>query len=73
MLMNYIMGKISKGVECSLDNCSNSAVKSISSKNVDSSEFPISLDSNKVYFCTEHYKLWKKSTKELRKSERARY
>ena len=73
MLMNYIMGKISKGIEGSLDNCSNSAVKSISSKNVDSSEFSISSDSNKVYFCTEHYKFWKKSTKELRKSERARY
>ena len=73
MIMNYIMGKISKGVECSLDNCSNSAVKSISSKNVDSSKFSISSDSHKVYFCTEHYKSWKKSTKELRKSERARY
>ena len=71
--MNYIMGKISKGVECSLDGCSSSAIRSISSKNVDSNEFSISSDSNKVYFCTEHYKLWKKSTKELRKSERARY
>ena len=71
--MNYIMGKISKGVECSLNDCSSSAIRSINSKNVDSNEFSISSDSNKVYFCTEHYKSWKKSTKELRKSERARY
>ena len=67
------MGKISKGVDCSVSNCTNSAVRSMSSKNVDSSEFSISSDSNKVYFCTEHYKSWKKSTKELSKSERARY
>ena len=71
--MNYIMGKISKGVECSLNDCSSSAIRSINSKNVDSNQFPTSSDSNKVYFCTEHYKSWKKSTKELRKSERARY
>tara|TARA_B100001765_G_C19241814_1_gene222849 strand:- start:202 stop:405 length:204 start_codon:yes stop_codon:yes gene_type:complete len=67
------MGKISKGVDCSVSSCTNSAMRSMSSKNVDSSEFSISSDSNKVYFCTEHYKSWKKSTKELRKSERARY
>ncbi len=71
--MNYIMGKIRKGVECSLNDCSSFAIRSINSKNVDSNEFSISSDSNKVYFCTEHYKSWKKSTKELRKSERARY
>ena len=71
--MNYIMGKISKGVECSLNDCSSSAIRSINSKNVDSEQFPVSSDSNKVYFCNEHYKSWKKSTKELRKSERARY
>ena len=53
------MGKISKGVDCSVSNCTNSAVRSMSSKNVDSSEFSISSDSNKVYFCTEHYKSWK--------------
>ena len=67
------MGKISKGVECSLNDCSSSAIRSINSKNVDSDQFPISSASNKVYFCNEHYKSWKKSTKELRKSERARY
>ena len=67
------MGKISKGVECSLNDCSSSAIRSINSKNVDSNQFPTSSDSNKVYFCNEHYKSWKKSTKELRKSERARY
>ena len=71
--MNYIMGKISKGVECSLNDCSSSAIRSINRKNVDSEQFPVSSNSNKVYFCTEHYKSWKKSTKELRKSERARY
>ena len=71
--MNYIMGKISKGVECSLNDCSSSAIRSINSKNGDSEQFPISSDSNKVYFCNEHYKSWKKSTKELRKTERARY
>ena len=61
--MNYIMGKISKGVECSLDGCSSSAIRSINIKNVDSNEFSISSDSNKVYFCNEHYKSWKNPLK----------
>lgn len=67
------MGKISKGIDCSIDSCDTLAKRSVSRKNLGSSDFSISSNSNRVYLCSEHYKSWKKSTKETRESERARY
>ena len=65
------MGKIQKGIVCSVDNCDNSAIRSKSKKSIDSDILSISSDANKAYLCKTHYKDWKKATKDSRKNERA--
>ena len=67
------MGKIQKGIVCSVDNCDNSAIRSKSKKSIDSDILSISSDANNAYLCKTHYKDWKKATKDSRKNERARY
>ncbi len=66
------MGKISKGVNCSVVGCSNKAEKSLSYERASlASSFSFSSKLRTVYLCKEHYKIWKKETKEIRELERA--
>ncbi|MBS7655646.1 hypothetical protein KEJ50_04000 [Candidatus Bathyarchaeota archaeon] len=67
------MGKVKKGVQCSVSNCNKPAVKSVSKEKL--SEFKLSSTSmtGRAYLCEEHYKMFKKKTKKMKKLEKWRF
>lgn len=68
------MGRVDKGVNCSVNGCENSAERSISgSKASMASDLVVNISNKRVYLCRQHYKDWKKATKEDRENERARW
>jgi hypothetical protein len=68
------MGRVDKGVSCSVNGCENSAERSISgSKASMASDLVVNTSNKRVYLCRQHYKEWKKATKEDRENERARW
>ena len=67
------MGKIDKGVACSVSGCKNTGERSISRQQLAGSGLSAGGDARRVYLCHEHYKVWKKSTKKDRDAERARW
>jgi len=68
------MGKVRKGVECSVHNCSNRAVKSMSLSNIPSSTgLQFRGEGEKIYLCEEHYKAVKKAIKKKIDLERERW
>lgn len=67
------MGKVSKGINCSAANCSNEAERSISKINMKTGSLTLNSESKRVYLCKSHYRDWKKSTKNDRNIERARF
>ncbi len=67
------MGKISKGVNCSIIGCSEKAIKSLSTSKVVSIDFQISSKHRRVYLCEKHYKEYKKKIKNKEKMEKWRY
>lgn len=67
------MGRVDKGVNCSVGGCANQAERSMSGTKASMAP-DLGLGSNKrVYLCRDHYKEWKKLTKEDRENERARW
>lgn len=56
------MGRIEKGVKCSVEGCENEAVRSISIENFEKSGLKLKLKegTKRVYLCKEHYKEYKK-------------
>jgi hypothetical protein len=68
------MGKVDKGVKCSVLGCNNQAERSLSySRASMANSLNLDKTSNKVYLCKEHYKIWKRETKEERTLERERW
>ena len=68
------MGRIDKGVNCSIQGCDQSADRSITdSKARMAPDLDIDSSGKRVYLCKAHYKEWKKATKEDRDNERARW
>ena len=67
------MGIISKGAKCSVSGCDKAGVRSLSTSKVEGTGLSISGASKKTVLCKEHYKEWKKATKDERDVERARY
>jgi len=66
------LGKVSKGVKCSVEGCEEPAVRSISAQKV-SHVLRISISRGRAYLCEKHYKEYKKLTREERRIERWRY
>jgi hypothetical protein len=66
------LGRVDKGVKCSVSGCGNKAVRSISAAKVRSSGFSIGTE-RRAYLCKEHYKEYKKKTKKDMQLERMRY
>jgi len=66
------MGKISKGVKCSVVGCDKSAVRSLPNEKVVASGLKIS-EERHVYLCRDHYKEFKKATKKDRMLDKWRY
>ena len=67
------MGRIEKGVKCSVSSCSRDAVRSISADKVKASGLSVSNNENRAYICKEHYKEYKKKTKKDKTLEKWRY
>tara|TARA_B100000029_G_scaffold260344_1_gene256822 strand:- start:681 stop:893 length:213 start_codon:yes stop_codon:yes gene_type:complete len=67
------MGIVSKGSTCNVDGCENSAVRSLNTKKIEDAGLRLTPSGKKSGLCKEHYKEWKKATKEDRSLERARY
>ena len=67
------MGIISKGSSCNVDGCDNDAVRSLNTKKVEEAGLRVSVSSKKAALCKEHYKEWKKETKDDRSLDRARF
>jgi hypothetical protein len=66
------MGKVSKGVKCSVAGCGEKAVKSISIQRIPSS-MKIEGSGRRAYLCEAHWKLLKKLTREQQKIEKMRH
>lgn len=67
------LGRVSKGVKCSVSGCSREAVRSLSNARVKSAGLNVSGDERRAYLCKEHYKEYKKKTKKEKMVERWRY
>jgi len=67
------MGIVSKGAKCDVSGCDNDGSRSLTTKKVEGTGLDISTSSKKTVLCKDHYKEWKKETKDDRALERARY
>lgn len=67
------MGIVSKGSKCNVDGCDSSAARSLNTKKVEDAGLRLNSSGKKSGLCKEHYKEWKKATKDDRSLERARY
>ena len=67
------MGIVSKGSPCNVQGCDGTAVRSLNTKKIEDAGLRLNSSGKKSGLCKEHYKEWKKATKEDRSLERARY
>lgn len=66
------MGKVSKGVKCSVIGCNESAVRSINKNKIMNSDIKTTGE-RQVYLCRVHYKDLKKTSKKQDDIERIRW
>jgi hypothetical protein len=68
------MGRVDKGVNCSIQGCDQTAQRSMSGSKA-SMALNLDLDSTskRIYLCKAHYREWKKATKIERENERSRW
>ena len=67
------MGIVSKGAQCNVDGCTNEGARSLNSAKVEQAGLRLKSSGKKAILCKEHYKEWKKESKDDRDLERARY
>ena len=67
------MGIVSKGAKCDVSGCNNDGARSLNTKKVEGAGLDISTSAKKTVLCKDHYKEWKKETKDDRALERARF
>jgi hypothetical protein len=68
-----LLGRIDKGVKCSVSGCGREAVRSVSTGKVKSAGLNVSSNEKRVYLCREHYKDFKKKTKKDKTIDKWRY
>jgi len=66
------MGKVSKGIKCSVVDCGEDAVRSLTGEKVDAAGLKIR-KARHVYLCRGHYKEFKKATRKDRMLNESRY
>jgi hypothetical protein len=66
------LGKIERGILCSVTGCKASAIRSISAGKVMGAGLKTDAE-RRAYLCKEHYKEYKKATKKDRTLEKLRY
>ena len=67
------MGVIAKGAKCNVSDCDNDGFRSLNTKKIEEAGLRVSSSGKKAALCKEHYKEWKKETKEERSLDRARF
>ncbi len=69
------MGRVKKGTHCSVRGCEAHAVKSVSLKDFKSVDtgLDVEAEGRRVYLCKEHYKIYKKLAKKVKRLERWRW
>ena len=66
------MGKIEKGVKCSVKRCKKPAVRSLSAEKVISAGVEVE-EGRRAYLCEGHYKEFKKKSKKAKMLEKWRH
>lgn len=66
------MGRVDKGVKCSVSGCGREAARSLSAEKVRSAGLNVGSE-RRAYLCKEHYKEYKKKTKKDKQLEKWRY
>jgi len=67
------LGRIAKGVKCSVSGCGKEAIRSISAEKVRSAGLKVGSGERRAFLCKEHYREFKKKTKKEKKVEQWRY
>ena len=67
------MGIVNKGAKCNVDGCDEDGVRSLNTKKVEDAGLRLDSSGKKSVLCKQHYKEWKKETKDARDLESARY
>jgi len=67
-----MLGKVAKGVKCSVTGCGNDAVRSLSTDKVKAAGLKVG-EARRAYLCRDHYKEFKKNTKQERVLEKWRH
>jgi len=67
------LGRVDKGVKCSVSGCSKEATRSLSTERVRSAGLNVGSSERRAYLCKEHYKEYKKKTKKEKMFEKWRY
>ncbi len=65
------MGKVGKGIKCSVIGCGNDAIRSVSPDDVSRAGLRVSM-SGRGYLCKDHYKEMKKKLRKDKQVERWR-
>jgi hypothetical protein len=66
------LGRVAKGVKCSVSSCGGEAVRSISAEKVRAAGLRVGSE-RRAYLCKAHYKEYKKKTKKDKQIEQWRY
>ncbi len=72
-MRHALLGRIDKGVKCSVSSCGREAVRSLSSQKAKSAGLNVGSGEKRAYLCREHYKELKKKTKKDKTLEKWRY
>jgi len=67
------MGVVSKGAKCNVEGCENDGARSINTTKVENASLRVNSTGKKSVLCKEHYKEYKKESKDDRELERSRY
>jgi len=67
------LGRVNKGVKCSVAGCSREAARSLSTDKARSVGLNVASSERRAYLCKEHYKEYKKKTKKEKMLDKWRY
>ena len=67
------MGIVSKGAKCNVEACDQGGVRSLNTAQIENAGLRVTSAGKKNILCKEHYKEWKKESKDDRDLERARF
>lgn len=67
------MGIVSKGAKCNVEGCEKDGARSLNTTKVENAGIRVTSAGKKTVLCKDHYKEWKKESKDDRDLERARF